>query len=766
MAFLNDTGLTHLWSIIKSALGNKVDKVSGKGLSTNDYTTAEKNKLAGIAAGANVNQNAFSNVTVGSTTVAADSTTDTLTLVAGSNVSITPDATNDKITISATVPTKVSQLTNDSGYKTTDNNTTYSISKSGSTITLTGSDGSTSTVSDANTTYGAATTSAAGLMSVDDKKKLNGVASGAEVNQNAFSNVVVGSTTVAADSKTDTLTLVAGSNVTLTPDATNDKITIASKDTVYTHPSYSAKSAGLYKVTVDGTGHVSAATAVTKSDITALGIPASDTNTWRPVVDNLTSTATDSSLSANQGKVLKGLIDGKSASGHTHDDRYYTESEMDTKLSGKSDAGHTHDSRYYTEAEIDSKLSGKANTSHGTHVPSTCTTITDWNNATTNGWYMGSNISNQPVSNGGWFYGMTVVHNSNYIRQVAWHFASDNSVSGTNNDRYERVKNNGTWGGWVNTSVRKAVPSNAKFTDTTYSAATTSAAGLMSASDKSKLDGITASADAVSFSRSLTSGTKVGTLTINGTGTDLYAPTNTDTHYTTGLKVGASNTATANAAASNGSVYLNVLDNSTVRDSHKITGSGATSVTSDANGVITISSTNTTYNTATTSANGLMSSGDKSKLDGIATGATKVVVDSSLSTSSANPVQNKLVTTEINSLKTLVGSTAVSTQITNGTKGFVKGLSVSGQTVTYTKGDGSSGTITTQDTKNTAGSTDTSSRIYLIGATSQATNPQTYSDNEVYATSGVLTTKKVQVGGTAATIEYDNVNECINFVFA
>ena len=34
-------------------------------------------------------------------------------------------------------------------------------------------------------------------------------------------------------------------------------------------------------------------------------------NTWRPVVDNLTSTATDQSLSANQGMVLKGLVDGK-----------------------------------------------------------------------------------------------------------------------------------------------------------------------------------------------------------------------------------------------------------------------------------------------------------------------------------------------------------------------------------------------------------------------------------------------------------------------
>lgn len=47
-----------------------------------------------------------------------------------------------------------------------------------------------------------------------------------------------------------------------------------------------------------------------------------DTNTWRPVVDNLTSNSTTSSLSANQGRVLKTLIDGKSDSGHNHDGRY------------------------------------------------------------------------------------------------------------------------------------------------------------------------------------------------------------------------------------------------------------------------------------------------------------------------------------------------------------------------------------------------------------------------------------------------------------
>lgn len=62
-------------------------------------------------------------------------------------------------------------------------------------------------------------------------------------------------------------------------------------------------------------------------------------------------------------------------------------------------------------------------------------------------------------------------------------------------------------------------------TDTTYNVATTSANGLMSSSDKSKLDGIQAGADAVSFSRSLSSGTKIGTININGTNTDIYAPT-------------------------------------------------------------------------------------------------------------------------------------------------------------------------------------------------------------------------------------------------
>lgn len=53
MKYLNKEGLAHLWAKITDGLNTKVDKVSDKGLSTNDYTTAEKEKLAGIAEGAN-----------------------------------------------------------------------------------------------------------------------------------------------------------------------------------------------------------------------------------------------------------------------------------------------------------------------------------------------------------------------------------------------------------------------------------------------------------------------------------------------------------------------------------------------------------------------------------------------------------------------------------------------------------------------------------------------------------------------------------------
>lgn len=84
---------------------------------------------------------------------------------------LTPNSSTRKVNV--TVPTKVSELTNDSGYKTTDNNTTYTITKSGSTITLEGSDGTSSSVSDSNTTY---TLSSFGVTATaSELNKLDGV---------------------------------------------------------------------------------------------------------------------------------------------------------------------------------------------------------------------------------------------------------------------------------------------------------------------------------------------------------------------------------------------------------------------------------------------------------------------------------------------------------------------------------------------------------------------------------------------------------------
>jgi hypothetical protein len=73
------------------------------------------------------------------------------------------------------------------------------------------------------------TTETAGFMSGTDKTKLDGIEAGAEVNQNAFSTIAVsGQSNVVADGKTDTLTMVGGSNITITTDAENDSVTITS----------------------------------------------------------------------------------------------------------------------------------------------------------------------------------------------------------------------------------------------------------------------------------------------------------------------------------------------------------------------------------------------------------------------------------------------------------------------------------------------------------------------------------------------------------
>ena len=140
-----------------------------------------------------------------------------------------------------------------------------------------------------DTTYNDATTSEHGLMTAADKTKLDGIATGA----NKYTHPATHSIDMITETS-DKKVMTAAERTKLAG--------IAEKANNYTHPNYTARTSGLYKVTVDDTGHISAVAAVTKADITGLGIPSSDT--WRGIQNNLTSTATDQSLSAAQGKWL------------------------------------------------------------------------------------------------------------------------------------------------------------------------------------------------------------------------------------------------------------------------------------------------------------------------------------------------------------------------------------------------------------------------------------------------------------------------------
>lgn len=144
-SFLDNNGLLYLWSKIKNAF---VSQETGKGLSTNDYTTTEKDKLAGVEAGANKttienvltsdsSTNALSAAQGKALKSAIDSiTTDIGNMGGGDMMKATYDADGDGVVDSAgnasklggqapeyyavatDIPTKVSDLSNDSGYLT------------------------------------------------------------------------------------------------------------------------------------------------------------------------------------------------------------------------------------------------------------------------------------------------------------------------------------------------------------------------------------------------------------------------------------------------------------------------------------------------------------------------------------------------------------------------------------------------------------------------------------------------------------------------
>ena len=361
--------------------------------------------------------------------------------------------------------------------------------------------------------HNGATTSADGFMTTTQVTKLNGIATGAEVNQNAFSNVTVGSSTIQADGKTDTLTLAAGNAITLTADTTNDKVTIAVTSNTFLPLAGGTMSGGIT---------FSEGASSTSGTYVHLHGTMAANDSWRI------------------------------ASGATASNAGFLE------ISTADDGNEPIYIRQFTGAFATLKrtatlLDGSGNTSFpGTVTVSGAVAKSGFTGSYVGEAKTGSIVRSDPPSFGGIATAKTkngrvvlATHPSSDDKLLVYYISNTKIDADTNSvDKYwsfDGSNGNFSAASFNGYTISKSVPSDAVFTDT---------------------------------------------------------------HWTSHLFAGTSS-GTAHASTTNGNTHLILCDNSTARNRVKIIGSGATTVTSDANGVITIHSTdhNTVYTHPTSAGN-------------------------------------------------------------------------------------------------------------------------------------------------------------------
>ena len=220
-------------------------------------------------------------------------------------------------------------------------------------------------------------------------------------------------------------------------------------------------------------------------------------------------------------------------------------------------------------------------------LASYCKTITNWNDAKTTGWYMGSSVTNAPST--AWWMGRVTAHNAKYCIQEVWQFTAN--TDGHKVPHKMRMYVNEVWGNWVDITVGTAVPENAVFTDTkvtvtklaastadaSYYATFASAEGTsgLNIMDSIKFNHTKGTTSAVGNSRLI-----LGNATASGTANNeeglirLYSP---GTSYHT-IKGASTNSAVEHTLPTTGGTILNTgtTGASTTNGKVKINGSDVT----------------------------------------------------------------------------------------------------------------------------------------------------------------------------------------------
>lgn len=598
-----------------------------------------------------VNQNAFSNIKVGSTTVSADSITDTITLVAGDNVTIIPDATNDQVTISATdtIYTHPNSGVTAGTYKSVTVNAQGHVTGGSNPTTLSGYG-----ITDAES-KGAANSALASAKEYTDDTIANEVSARDSAIATAKNSAI---TTAASDATTKADSALASAKEYTDTKTSGLASTTSVNNNISSHNTSTSAHSDIRELITDLTTKLNAfldvddTTTDQLSEVLALiennkgtleSLTSSKVNV-SDIVDNLTTSSTSKVLSAKQGVAIKALIDalqseldshthaiadvtglqsaldGKAASSHgTHVNYSSTTPKMDGTASvgsastvSRSDHAHPTDTSRAAKTDLDSHTSN-------TTVHITSTERSNWNAAKTHAdsAHAPSNAEKNQNAFSNITVGSTTVAADTATDTVTFVGSNVTITPDATNDKITFAVADGT------TSAKGIVQliNSTSSTSTTTAATPSSVKSAYDLANTAKTNAATAQATADSKigSVALASGTSNGTvkLTVDGTATDNIA--------VTGLGSAAYTNSDAYAAASHGT-HVSYGTSATAVGSSASAGTASTVSRSDHTHSLSKSAvttalgytpptTNTTYSNATTTTAGLMSSQDKTKLD-------------------------------------------------------------------------------------------------------------------------------------------------------